>query len=544
MVSTSARQISLSTLPARREDRRRAVVVVVLSAAVFLALAPFATVQLPAVFAFIPIYEAALVINDLITAILLLGQVNILRSRALLVLAGGYLFTALMAAAHMLTFPGLFTPTGLLGAGPQTTAWIYMFWHAGFPLAVIAYALLKNRGDAPILRPRLAMALAAVLVAVLVCALTWLATGGEALLPPIMNGNLHTAEVSDAVVFSAWAASPVALLVLWRRRPHSVLDTSLMVVLCAWLFDVALSAALNAGRFDLGFYAGRIYGLMAASFVLLVLLLESGALYVRLAQSMEAERDQRERRLQEAQTLLIHVSRISELSLMVPELAHEVNQPLTAIGNYLDATQAFIRDGEGAKAESVLQKAAQQVDRAGEILRRLRNYVRRGESQARPERLAEVVEEAVALVFIDSSGRGVRSDVRIDPRVSTVLIDKIQIQQVLLNLIRNAFEAMSASSRRIVTIVAAPVEAGRVEISVADTGRGLSEEVRAKLFEPFVTTKAGGMGIGLSICRSIIESHGGALHAADNPGGGTVFRFTLPVARAQEQRAASDAAAL
>jgi len=530
VVSTSARQIFLSTLTARREDRRRAAIVVLLSALFFVPMAPFAAVLLPPVFAFIPIYESALVLCDLITAVLLLGQVNILRSRALLILAGGYLFTALMAAAHMLTFPGLFAPSGLLGAGQQSTAWLYMFWHAGFPVAVIAYALLKDDAGTLIVRPQYAMALTGVAVAAGVCALTWLATGGEDHLPVIMSGNFHTPAMTF-VVSSVWAVSPIALAVLWRRRPHSVLDMWLMVVLCAWLFDVALSAVFSAGRFDVGFYFGRIYGLLAASFVLLVLLLETGALYVRLARSMEAEREQRERRLQEAQTLLIHVSRVSELSLMVPELAHEVNQPLTAIGNYVDATRAFIREGETAKAESVLQKAAEQVGRASQILRRLRNYVRRRDAEMRPERLAEVVEEAVALAFIDSSSRGVKAEIRIDPRVSTVLIDKVQIQQVLLNLIRNAFEAMSASSRRIVTVSAVMAESGGVEISVADTGRGLTQDVRANLFEPFVTTKSSGMGIGLSISRSIVESHGGMLRADDNPEGGTVFRFSVAADR-------------
>lgn len=527
-MANGSRHIFLSTLAARREDRRRVWVVALLSALFFLPLAPFAAVHLPAVFAFIPIYESALVICDLITAILLLGQVNILRSRALLVLAGGYLFTALMAAAHMLTFPGLFAPTGLLGAGQQSTAWLYMFWHAGFPLAVIAYALLKDDAGTMIMRPRHAMVLTGAVVVVVASALTWLATGGESHLPAIMAGNVH-APAMTFVVSSVWAVSPIALAVLWRRRPHSVLDVWLMVVLCAWLFDVALSAVFSAGRFDIGFYLGRIYGLLAASFVLLVLLLETGALYVRLAQSMEAERDQRERRLQEAQALLVHVSRVSELGLMVPAIVHEVNQPLAAITNYLDAVGMSIRDGNTAMAQTILQKAVTQVDRAAQILRRLRNFVRREEPKTQPERLAEVIAEVEALALIDSRSRGMTSEVHIDSRVSTVLIDKVQIQQVLLNLIRNAFEAMSASPRRTVVIAAVPGASGMVEVSVADTGRGLAADVRAKLFEPFVTTKESGMGVGLSICRAIIESHGGALSAVDNPGGGTVFRFTLPV---------------
>jgi signal transduction histidine kinase len=538
MTSPSTRQIFLSTLTAGRKDRRQALVIVVPSLVFFLALAPFAAVQLPAVFAFIPIYESALAINDLITAILLLGQVNLLRSPALLMLAAGYLFTALMAVAHMLSFPGLFAPMGLLGAGSQTTAWLYMFWHTGFPLAVIGYALLKDREGLAIAHPHRAIALIGGLVAAIVCGVTLLATAGHDLLPRIMNGSVHTPAMAF-VISSVWIASVIALAVLWLRRPHSVLDMWLAVVMCAWVFDVALSAMFSGGRFDIGFYAGRIYGLSAASLVLLVLLLETGSLYARLADSMAAEREERERRLQEAQALLIHMSRVSELGLMVPALVHEVNQPLTAVGNYLDALGSLIRTGDAAKAETMLQKAVQQVERAGQILRRLRNFVRREEPRKQSEPVADLIEEGVALASIDSRSRGVAVEARIDPRASAVLIDKIQIQQVLLNLLRNAFEAMADRPRRTLVIAAAPAGAEMIEITVADTGPGLSSEVRAKLFEPFVTTKAAGMGVGLSICRSIIESHGGTLSAGDNPGGGTIFRFTLPAVGAALARAAS-----
>lgn len=526
VASTAVRQIFLSTLPARSADRRRALAVVLLSLVLFAPLAPFADVALPVAPPFIPIYETALVINDLITTVLLVSQVHLLRSPALLALATGYLFTALMAAAHMLSFPGLFTATGLLGAGGQTTAWLYMFWHTGFPLWVIAYALLKDR-TGTIVHVRTAVFAAGVFVVAVVCGVTLLTTAGEGALPAIMQGHLH-APAMKFVVSSVWAVSLAALAVLWVQRPHSVLDMWLFVVLCAWLFDVALSAVLSGGRFDIGFYAGRIYGFLAASFVLLALLLETGSLYVRLAQSLETEREERERRLQETQTLLIHLSRVSEVGLLVPALVHEVNQPLAAITNYLEAVIAFIRGGDAAKAETNVQKAAQQADRASQILRRLRNFVRREEPQKQPERLADVIEEAMTLASIDSRRRGIHCEVRVDPRVTTALIDKVQIQQVLLNLVRNAFEAMADGPRRSLVVAAAPAEGGMVEVSVADTGRGLSEEVRTRLFEPFVTSKASGMGVGLSICRSIIELHGGSLRAADNPGGGMVFYFTVP----------------
>ncbi len=290
MVDELARQrpVFLSILPAGRDERRVALAVVLASALAFLATAPFAKLPLAPVPAFIPIYESALVINDLITAVFLFGQFYISRSRALLLLACGYLFTACTAVPHALTFPGLFAPTGLLGAGPQSTAWLYMFWHAGFPLLVIAYALwpdeARRRGHAGI---AILASVAAILVAA--CGLTLLATAGHDALPAIMRGD-NTTPALIVVVSGVWGLSLLALLVLSRRRPHSVLDLWLMVVMVAWLFDIALSAVLNAGRFDLGFYAGRIYGLMATSFVLVVLLLENSRLYARLIEAYARDR--------------------------------------------------------------------------------------------------------------------------------------------------------------------------------------------------------------------------------------------------------------
>jgi PAS domain S-box-containing protein len=285
----------LLTAAARPFDRRAVLAALAAFAAscvIFLAVAPFASVQLPAVWAFVPSYQSALAINDLITAVLLYAQFPTARSRALLLLASGYLFTALMAVVHALTFPGLFAPAGLLGAGPQTTAWLYMLWHGGFPLAVIGYALVKGGAGAVDTGGRSARALIATsVIAVMAAAagFTLLATVGQGALPAIMQGNHHTPTYMG-VVSSTWAVSFVALVVLWWRRPHSVLDLWLMAVMVAWLFDVALAAVFSAGRFDLGFYVGRVYGLLAASFVLMALLIETGALYARLARVYEADR--------------------------------------------------------------------------------------------------------------------------------------------------------------------------------------------------------------------------------------------------------------
>src|SRR5437870_6193609 len=280
---TDGRRVFLSTLPAGHGERRLTLAVVLVSVAIFLTAAPLARVPLAQVWAFIPIYESALVINDLITAVLLFGQFSILRSRALRVLAGAYLFTAFMTIAHALTFPGLFAPTGLLGAGPQSTAWLYMFWHSGFPLLVIGYALLKSpdveAGRQPG-RPIFAVLGSAAAALVVAGAFTLLATAGQSWLPAIMRDNHYTPAMTTVIAL-IWGLSLLALGILWRRRPHSVLDVWLMVVLCAWPFDIGLAVVLNAGRFDRGLYAGRIYGLLAASFVLVVLLLENGMLYAR-----------------------------------------------------------------------------------------------------------------------------------------------------------------------------------------------------------------------------------------------------------------------
>jgi PAS domain S-box-containing protein len=282
---TDSRLVYLSTARPERREWRLAGTVIVVSLLAFAVAARFAKMPLAQLPAFIPIYESALVVSDFVTAVLLFGQFGILRSRALLVLAGAYLFTSLVTIAHALTFPGVFSATGWLGAGPQSTAWLYQFWHGGFPLAVIAYALLKrgdNASDRMPGTPGVAIAGAIAVVLCLAGGATLLATAGASVLPELINANRY-APWQGVVNTTVWSLSLIGLVVLWLRRPHAVLDLWLMVVLCAWLFDIALSAILNAGRYDLGFYGGRIYGLLAASFVLSVMLIETTRLYSRLA---------------------------------------------------------------------------------------------------------------------------------------------------------------------------------------------------------------------------------------------------------------------
>ncbi len=243
------------------------------------------------------------------------------------------------------------------------------------------------------------------------------------------------------------------------------------------------------------------------------------------------ERQRTETRLQELQSELVHMSRFTALGEMASTLAHEINQPLTAIASYLKGCRRLLQRMEGPEvpmlADAVGQ-AADQALRAGQIIRHLREFVARGEGERHIEGLPKLVEEASALALVGAKERGVHVTFALDPEAPLVLADRIQVQQVLLNLIRNAIEAMQDVARRELRVItrALPGE-GLVEIAVADTGPGLAPEVAERLFQPFVTTKAHGMGVGLSICRTIVEAHGGKILAESQPGQGTCFRFTL-----------------
>jgi PAS domain S-box-containing protein len=256
------------------------------------------------------------------------------------------------------------------------------------------------------------------------------------------------------------------------------------------------------------------------------------------------ERQRTEARLQELQAELLHVSRISAAGEMASALAHELNQPLTAVASALSAAQRLLQASPESGAEApelvheAMERAIEQSLRAGQIVRRLREFVTPGEADPRPEKLPALIEAASTLALVGTRERGIQVTLRLDGRLPPVLVDRVQFQQVLLNLIRNAVEAMAdgcgqgcdGSSRRELTISAAQVGPDRVEVAVADTGPGLAPEIAERLFQPFVSSKPGGMGVGLSISRSIIEAHGGRLQAEARAGGGTVFRFTVPTA--------------
>jgi len=530
-VSAPAREdasIFLSTLPAARADRWLALGVALAGTAIFLAAAPFARLQLAQVPAFMPVYQSALIVNDLITAVLLYGQFRILRSRALLALASGYLFSALMAVFHMLSFPGLFAPGGLIGAGPQTTAWLYFFWHGGFPLFVLAYALLRDARERP------GRALGAPLLGGIAVAigsafgLMLVTTLEQGALPEIMRGDAD-ASAKVYVATATWALIVAALAALWRRRPHSVLDLWVMVVMCAWTFDVALASVLNHGRYDLGWYAGRVYGLLAGSFVLIVLLLENGALYARLAEAHENER--RERRL--VQQKSVELAALNKhLDAFSFTVSHDLRAPLRIVDGYagmIEEDHGAQLDAEALRLLKVLRASAQQM---AQMIEDLLAFSRLGRAKPAPQPvdLGDLVNRVVAEQLMSYADRSVEFVVG---ELGSVDADPTLLKQALANLIGNAVKyTRSRYPARVEIGCRTPESPGGATVYyVKDNGVGFDMRHSHRLFGVFQRFHSAqefeGTGVGLAVVERIVSAHGGRVWAESRLNEGAVFYFTL-----------------
>ncbi len=290
-IGSAERRVYLTNTLATAREKRVAVAIALAVALLFAVAAPFVRLPLAQMPAFIPSYEAALFFVDLITAALLYDQAVRQRSIALVALAAGYLFDALIIVPHALTFPGAFAPTGLLGAKAQTTAWLYVFWHGGFPLFVIAYALLRKGETHHPVPSQTGMWMLSIsssaVSAALATAFTALTTWQHDLLPVVMQDGDYSLLVTKGISPAVWALTGLAMLSLWER-PQRAIDLWIVLVMWIWLFDIALSAVIGSHRFDLGFYAGRIFGLIASGFLLVTLILELTRLHAKSL--VEAER--------------------------------------------------------------------------------------------------------------------------------------------------------------------------------------------------------------------------------------------------------------
>ena len=522
MPAESGDQFLLPALPPTPSQRRIALAVVLVLAIAFVATAPVRAIQLPRSAAFIAAFQTVLFVNVLITATLLFAHYSVLRWRSLLVLGSGYLFTALVAIPYALTFPGLFSPTGLLGADYQTAGWLYLIWHCGLPLAIISYALLKehDRTAQPSpTAPRTAIGRCVIGVALAVCALTWAAVMGGRILPSLFLDAVHISPFGKDVSAAVGLLSGVALALLWTRR-RSVLDLWLMVVLSAWLFEIAFFVLLTALRFSLSFYASRMYALVTASVVLLVFIAETTTLYVRLARASAAQRRERE-------------GRLVTINAMSASIAHEISQPVGAMMASADAALLWL-DKTPLNLGSVrasIERIATDGRRASEVIASVRSLFRRDGGGAERIDVNEIVREILALEHAELQRHGIMVKTEL-ASIGKLAFDRIQLHQVILNLVTNAMEAMSAVADRprMLHVTTGSRATGDVLITVEDSGLGIDRERLDRIFEPFFTTKSHGMGLGLWLCRRIVENHRGRLTASSEPDRGSRFEMALPSA--------------
>jgi signal transduction histidine kinase len=515
-------QFLLATLPPSRGQIRLALGIAVALLVAFGVTAPFARTPLLRLDGFVPAHQGIYAVNDLITSALLFAQFSIVRRWALLALAIGFLYTALIAISHALAFPGAFSPTGLLGAKLQTTAWLYNFWKVGLPLAVIVYALLKDADRWTSISersPRVVILWSVALVVATVCALTWISIHAGERLPTILS--------SDAVQYSQGAERVigvfqvllcvVALTFLWTRQ-SSVLDLWLLVLSFTLVLEVATSTLLASARFDVGWYAARGFALAASLVVLLVLLSETTALYANLALSVIRQRGERQ-------------ARQIAMDAMAASVAHEVNQPLTAIETNAAAALRWMTRSDLDRVRACLERIAEASHRASQIILGIRSMFKKGAHERLSLDANDLVREVLTMVELDLRKHRVLVTTDLRNGLPQLLADRGLLQQVFLNLILNAIEAMgSVTDRARALRVSSDIiqEPSGVAVAIEDSGIGMKVEDRDRIFEPFFTTKSTGTGIGLHICRSIIESHGGTLRVSPNKPYGAIFQVTLP----------------
>ena len=514
-------EVRLFALPATPRQTR---VALALASALLLglgALAPFADIPLPRNNAFVPTLEGVVVITNFITSVLLFSQSWVSRSRALLALASGYLFTSLIAISHVLTFPGAFSPNGLFGAGLQTAGWLYVFWHFGLPTAIIVYACLKDEEVKAL--PTKASTLDAVsrsivIVLSLVCGLTLLVTAGARFLPPVFLDGIHLAPLARYLLAFNVLLGAVALGLLWIQR-RSVLDQWLMVVSLALISELLVNALLISARFTVGWYISRVFAIATSTIVLAVLLQETVVLYGRIARS---------------NTMLVRErnNRLMTLEAVVAAIKHEVRQPLMMVTLNGETIQLCLREVPPELNEARL--AAADVIAAGhrisEMLDNIGNLFGKTKAEPSPVDVNDLALVALRTLDKELKDRRVGTHVELTSELPLVMGHRGQLLEVIVNLIQNAIEAMEAldDKQRGLQVKTERHGAKAIKIMIADTGPGIDAKKSDEMFQAFFTTKSQGMGLGLAICRMIVESHGGQLTVSSATPHGAIFQMILP----------------
>jgi signal transduction histidine kinase len=552
--------VFLSTAAPQQWDRSLAVAVVLVSIVGLTLAAPYASHRWPVTPSFIAAYEAAILVIDLITAVLLIGQFRQVRRVGVLIIGCGYLFNAVIVTVHALSFPEVFSTTGLLGTSRQATPWLFVMWHGIFPVFVCAYALVHgSRWNEPLAHHRAGPAIligAAVAVGVAaVC--TLLTTWGIDLLPEVIRGNDYKRVVTSGIAPTAWFISLVALALLWiRTRGRSVLDLWLMVVMVAWLLDIFLSTLISTVRYDFGWYGGRIYGLMAASFVLGALLFEANLLYGRLARSLADAREKnaalekqtaelarshedairditvRKRHEDELHEKNVQLqAAVSELDAFSYSVSHDLRAPLRAIDGFSRILLKQYGSILPEEPREYLQLVRDNTVQMGHLVDDLLAFARLSRQQLSKQRvpIRKIIENVLSDARQQAEGRSVSVSVG---ELSSLWGDPSLLKQVFVNLIGNAFKYTRMRAEAVIEVGSREI-GGEQVVFVRDNGAGFDMQYADKLFGVFQRLHRAedfeGTGVGLAIVQRIVHRHGGRVWAEAAVDQGATFYFTTGV---------------
>jgi signal transduction histidine kinase len=527
-LSVDAR-FSVATSAPTTSQRWSAIAITGFLVIIFVVLIPFANIPVPRLDGLNAIVEALVFGSYLVTTVLLLSQCSVIYSPALFALANGYLFSALIVIAHALAYPGVFSPTGLLGGGADTEAWIFVFWHFGFSASVLCYAWLKNdKGPRDVTLPSAMVSFgwSFVVSASVICAFIWGINAGGKVLPPLITGEAGLTSFAHVVAGFTLLISVLALLLLLSHR-SSTLDLWLMIAICASILALVTPALLVSSRYALGVYGIRLYLIVSAIAVPMALLWHTGTLYAQVIRS---------------NMMLLHErnNKLLKIEAMAGSIAHELKQPMAAIALNGSAALRFL-GREKPDLEEVRDAVKRMIgdsDRLDDMLTHIRRLFSRGEVKMQSVDLNNVVRRVLRLLEDELTKHRISARADFQTEVLRILGNSTQLEEVLINLIQNAIQAMEMITGRVrmLRISTELRQNQTVLLSVADTGPGIDSNKMSSIFDPFTTSKPTGTGLGLALSRMIIEGHGGEISVSSGDHGAK-FEITLPTERANRPRA-------
>ena len=513
----------ITNLPATGQQKAIAVGVAILLIVSAAAIAPFSNVQLGRIDSFIPVLQTALSVAELITAALIFSQISNQPHRAFLALASGYIFSGSFAFLQTLAFPGGYAPAGLIGDGPNSPAWIYVLWHTAFPAAILVYALTKD-DPAKTIRPggpamtATAFTIAGALATVAV--LTWIVTTKTQYLPSFYTTDVRFQtplgnQINLALLL--WGSTVLAVL-SFRRR--TILDLWLMVTLLAYTPNFLVALIGSSVRFTVGWYAARCFILVGSCTLLTVLLIETMFLYSRLASAITLRRRER-------------TNRLLSVDAVTGAIAHELRTPLGAIALNASTALSQLRSTprELDDMEEILRDIEADSHRAAAMISSIREMTTKTVHRSALTSAEDVGQLALRLLKHDLQIHEISVTTEFQGNLPEVRIEGMELQQVLLNLVRNAIDAMGSSppESRQLRLKTSFDGQSIVSMSIEDSGPGISAEEQERIFDPFFTTKSEGMGLGLAISSTLVANHGGRLRLVKSDSEGSIFELALPV---------------